>query len=165
MPKRRYKSDKEALLNEGKLIVESSGEAKFIHKVDMVNLVLSGVPVATLSAATGNSVNSITGWVKKVDEQGFESLRTKKQSGRPPKISQDQLEEIKAALQEDPESRGFRVWDGPSLSNFVEDKYHVKLGVRQCQRFFHSLGFSLIRPQTYPCPHENSEERNEFKKN
>lgn len=165
MPKRKFRSDRNALLSQGRLILSTSEDAKFIHRVDMVNLVLSGIPVATLSAATNNSVNSITGWVKKVDEQGFDALRSKKQPGRPAKLTQEELEKIKSVLQEEPETHGFRVWDGPSLSSYIEQKFNVKLGIRQCQRLFHSLGFSLIRPQTHPCPNVDSKEREEFKKN
>ena len=60
---------------------------------------------------------------------------------------------------------GFNVWDGPSLSAYIVKTYSVKLCVRQCQRIFHKLGFSLVRPQTFPNKGEkNEEERNEYKK-
>ena len=48
----------------------------------------------------------------------------------------------------------------------IKGTYDIDLGVRQCQRLFHELGFSLIRPQTYPSIGEqNQEERDGFKKN
>lgn len=147
------------------MVLSQSDEAKFVHRVDMVNLVLSGIPVSVLSAATNDSINSITGWVKKADEIGFESLRAKKQPGRPSKLTKDQLSEIKTAIESEPENYGFRVWDGPSLSRFVKDRYGVHLGVRQCQRIFNALGFSLVRPQTFPCPKKDSQARIAFKKN
>ena len=165
MPKRVYKSDKQALISEAKLILSEGGDAKFIHRVDMVNLVLSSIPVAILSEATGNSVNAITSWVKKADEQGFESLRNKKQPGRPSRLSAEELAEIKQALQKDPREYGLRVWDGPSLSAHIKNKYSKSVGVRQCQRIFHSLGFSLVRPQTFPCPDKQAQDRIDFKKN
>ena len=164
MPKRVYKSDKQALISEAKLILSEGGDAKFIHRVD-INLVLSSIPVAILSEATGNSVNAITSWVKKADEQGFESLRNKKQPGRPSRLSAEELAEIKQALQKDPRECGLRVWDGPSLSAHIKNKYSKSVGVRQCQRIFHSLGFSLVRPQTFPCPDKQAQDRIDFKKN
>ncbi|UCH01226.1 MAG: winged helix-turn-helix domain-containing protein [Deltaproteobacteria bacterium] len=30
---------------------------------------------------------------------------------------------------------------------FLKEKYNISLGVRQCQRLFHQLGFSLQRPR------------------
>ena len=59
------------------MILSQSDEAKFVRRVDMVNLVLLGITVSVLGAASNDSVNSITGWVKKADEIGFESLRAK----------------------------------------------------------------------------------------
>ena len=53
-----------------------------------------------------------------------------------------------------------------SLSDFIFRKYEVKLGVRQCQRLFHQLGFSQIRPQAFPSKdHEEDPSRGELKKN
>jgi hypothetical protein len=43
MPVRKYVSDPKKLLSEGKLIVNSTDDAKFQHRVEMVNLVLAGL--------------------------------------------------------------------------------------------------------------------------
>ena len=57
------------------------------------------------------------------------------------------------------------MWDGPNLYDYIKKKYDINLSVRQCQRLFHKLGFSLVRPQTYPSKNENNkEERETFKK-
>ena len=76
------------------------------------------------------------------------------------------MAEIRTVLEEDdPKKYGHNVWDGPSLSAYIEETYAVKLCVRQCQRLLHSLGFSLVRPQTFPSKGEDNEaERTEYKK-
>jgi len=167
MPTRKYKTNPKQLLAEGQLIVSSTQDTKYQHKVEMVNLVLSGLTPSYLSQYCGDSKNTITLWVKIVDEHGFEALKEKNHPGRPPKLNSKQLSEIYAVLKEDdPKKYGFNVWDGPSLSAYIEKIYSVKLCVRQCQRMFHNLGFSLVRPQTFPSKGEqNEEERNEYKKN
>ena len=121
MPARVYKTDKEQLLAEGKLIVSSTDDAKFQHKVELVNLVLSGMTPSALSE--------------------FE--------------------------EDNPKKYGFNVWDGPALSAYISREYGVFLCVRQCQRMFHSLGFSLVRPQTFPSKTKKGleEERKKKKKN
>jgi transposase len=167
MPKRKYVTDPRKLLSEGHLIVNSTDDAKYQHKVEMVNLVLAGLTPSFISKHTADSKNAVTLWVKKADEQGFDSLRSKKQTGRPSKLSASELEEIKTLLTKDsPKESGYNVWDGISLSNYISKTYSVSLGVRQCQRLLHSLGFSLVRPQTFPCKDsEDVSERDEFKKN
>lgn len=167
MPTRKYKTNPEQLLAEGQMIVNSTNDAKFQHKVEMVNLVLSGLTPSYLSQYCGDCKATITLWVKIADEQGFEALHTKKQPGRPPKLSSMQLSEIRKILLEDnPQKYGYRIWDGISLSSLIETKFGVKLCVRQCQRLFHNLGFSRVRPQTHPSLGEQNEaERSAYKKN
>ena len=166
MPARKYKTDPAQLLAEGQQIVHSPLDAKYRHKVEMVNLVLSGLTPSYLSSYCGDSKRTITLWVKIADEQGFAALKTKKPTGRPPRLTKEQKAEIRAILEEDaPKKYGQNVWDGPSLSAYIKKTYGVKLGVRQCQRLFHSLGFSLVRPQTFPSKGEgNEQERTEYKK-
>ncbi len=167
MPARVYQTDKEKLLSEGKSIVRATDDAKFQHRVEMVNLVLGGMTPSALSEYVRESKNTITRWVKTADELGFAALRVKKQSGRSPRLSKENRKAIKAVLEEDdPKKYGYNVWDGPSLSDYIAREYGVNLGVRQCQRMFHKLGFSLIRPQIFPAKGKESlkEEREAFKK-
>ena len=39
------------------------------------------------------------------------------------------------------------MWDGPTLSEFLDRACGVKLKVRQCQRLFRQLGFRLRKPR------------------
>ena len=166
MPARKYKTEAAHMLEEGQEIVQTTSDAKYLHKVEMVNLVLSGLTPSYLSTYCGESKRTITLWVKIADEQGFEALKPKKPTGRPPKLTREQKAEIRAILEEDdPKKYGQNVWDGPSVSSFIKKTYAVKLSVRQCQRLLHSLGFSLVRPQTFPSKgEENEQERTEYKK-
>ena len=166
MPARKYKTDPAQLLAEGQEIVRSTTDAKYRHKVEMVNLVLSGLAPSYLSTYCGNSKRTITLWVKIADEHGFAALKPRKPTGKPPKLTKEQMAKIRTVLEEDdPKKYGYHVWDGPSLSAYIEKTYAVMLCVRQCQRLFHSLGFSLVRPQTFPSKGEHNEaERTEYKK-
>lgn len=78
---RKYKHPKEELLSEGKRIVQSSRDSKFIFRVATVNLVLSGMKASELSQYCGVDERTISNWVAKVDEYGFESLMAVKQTG------------------------------------------------------------------------------------
>ena len=161
---RKYKHPKEELLEEGKKIIASDRDTKFLFRVAMVNLILSGIKPSELSNYCGVEERTLSGWVAKVDEEGFESLRAVKQKGRPPKLTFEQKEIIKDAIKKDPSEYGYTNWDGPSLSDYILKKFDVNFSVRACQKLMHELGFSLIRPQTYPSLDEPDEEaREEFK--
>ena len=167
MNTRAFIHDPEELLKEGTKIINSSSDAKYVLRVALVNFMLAKTASAEeLSSLSGIPRRTLTSWVQKVDEDGFESLRAIKQTGRPSRLSKEQLAEIKVAIEADPEESGYRVWDGTTLSDYIRDQYGIELGTRQCQRIFHTLGFSKVRPQKYPSLHEgNDKERKAFKKN
>ena len=77
MPARKYKTNPAQLLAEGQQIVHTTSDAKYRHKVEMVNLVLGGLTPSYLSSYCGDSKRTITLWVKIADEQGFAALKTR----------------------------------------------------------------------------------------
>jgi len=81
MKVRHFIHSPEELLKQGQEIVRQSTDPKFIHRVSMVNLKLSGMRTKDLSQYCGDSVRTINLWVKKVDEAGWDSLMTVKQKG------------------------------------------------------------------------------------
>ncbi|WP_332448263.1 helix-turn-helix domain-containing protein [Sphaerochaeta sp.] len=166
MNNRKFKTDKSTLIQEGKQIVNTTEDGKYIRKVTLVNLMLRGVSASQIGDAAGETTRTLTMWMKSVDEHGFESLRPKKQPGRPSRLSKEQKENIKDDITKDPSVFGYNVWDGNTLSDHIGKSYGVTLQTRQCERLFHELGFSLIRPQTFPAKGEqDSEAREAFKKN
>lgn len=161
----RVIENREELLMQAREIISSSSDGDYLHKVEMVSLVLSGVPVSTLVNAGIGSKASITGWVKKAVEGGFETLSPKPIPGRPPRLNAAQIALLKEAVSKDPEAYGYDIWEGKTLSAYIRREFDVRLEVRQCQRLLHSMGFSLQRPRTIPAGKVSEEERNEFKKN
>ncbi len=166
MRTKQYIHDPEELLAQGKILVKENSDIKFAYRVAMVNLILSGMSAKELSAHCGDGETTLMSWVTKVDEEGWESLRAKKQTGQPRRLTDEQISQLKEAVKSDPRNYGFNVWDGPSLSRYIKDTFDVDLGIRACQKLFHKMGFSLIRPQTYPSLENPDEEAREaFKKN
>ena len=168
MRKHKFINNPKDLLEQGKRIVSEKADnedKKFVYRVSMVNLMLSGISPKEISSNCGYSTRTLQSWVKNVDESGWETLRTKKQSGRPSTVTDQQTEEIKASVKEEPEKSGYTVWGGSSLSDFIKSKYGIDYGVRACQKLMHRMGFSLIRPQIYPSlENPDNEARESFKK-
>ena len=146
MNSRKYNTDPSILLEQGKAIMSSTDESRYLFRVFAVNMVLSGTPASQVGASAGFTKAAVTGWVKAVDEHGFDALRPQRRAGRPSKLSADQLKEIDAVIQADPREYDLKVWDGPSLSAYIKSRYGIDIGVRQCQRLFHALGYSHGEP-------------------
>ena len=165
MNRRKYTNDPSVLLKEGKEIMHSHDDTRYYFRVYSVNFVLNGMSAAEVAEIAGVSRSTVSNWVKLVDEKGFEALKTVKQSGRPSRLTADQKSEIDIVLQREPSEFGYKVWDGPTLSTYINKTYDIELSTRQCQRLFHELGYSKIRPQVFPSKgYEDTEARNEFKK-
>lgn len=164
---REFINNPQDLLEEGKKIIQSSDNYTFAYRIAMVNLLLAGdgMTTAKLSELTGIPTRTLNDWVKKADETHFEALRPKQRPGKAARLSEEQYAQIKETLTHAPEEYGYLVWDGKALSEYIQKTFGITLGVRQCQRIFHKLGFSRIRPQTFPAlGEEDSEEREAFKK-
>ena len=148
------------------IVVKDNSDIKFAYRVTMVNLLLGGMSARELAEHCGDGETTLMSWVKKVDENGWDSLRAKKQTGQPRRLTDEQIAKLKENVSSNPNNFGFSVWDGPSLSKHIKDTFDVELGVRACQKLFHKMGFALIRPQTYPSlKNPDDEARDAFKKN
>jgi len=74
MRKRKYHTNPTRVLAEGQKIVQTTEDAKYRHRVEIVNLILSGQIPSQLSQYVKEGKNAITQWVKIADEQEVELL-------------------------------------------------------------------------------------------
>lgn len=125
MNTRKYNTNPEVLLEQGKAIMSSTDEVRFHFKVFAVNMVLSGRLVSQISTMVGVSKVAVTGWVKTADEWGFDALRSRQRSGRPPKLTTEQCAAIDSAIQSAPKDFGFKAWDGPRLSSYISNTFGI----------------------------------------
>ena len=133
-----------------------SDEAKFIHRLHGILLKIDNQDYTcdSIGRLFGQSPRSISSWIKKVNEAGtIEVLRDNKRTGRKKRLGDSELVQIKQVLQKEPELSGVtaNIWDGKSLSYYIKKTYSIDLGVRQCQRLFIKLGFSLKRARPIVC--------------
>ncbi len=116
-------------------------------------LAIKGMPVKEIASLYGESPSTINYWTKKLVEQGVESLKSGKHTGRKPRLSEKQLHQLAEELRKSPMVFGYKhdTWNGLVLSRHLADHYAVTLRIRQCQRILRQLGYNLQRPQTTPC--------------
>jgi transposase len=130
--------------------LRNSDEARFIHRLHGLLLLLNNEEnnCANIASLFKNSPRSLSNWVHSVNSSGtIEVLRDKPRKGRSLRLQGEQLNQIKLVLQKHPSEVGLsaNIWDGKTLSFFIQREFAVTLQVRQCQRLFHKLGFSLKR--------------------
>jgi transposase len=125
-------------------------DARYDHRLHCVLLVASGLSCQKVAGLFGDSPRTLINWVRRFDRQGLAGLAEGNHSGRPTRLSAEQLEEVRAWVRQSPAVAGVEanLWDGKSLSACLRKHYEVQLSVRQCQRLFRLVDtrYRLRRP-------------------
>lgn len=142
-----------------------SEEARYDHRLHGVLLVCRGLSCYEVGEIFGHDPTTIQRWVRGFETRGFSGLQDQERSGRPQRLTPQQLQTVEKDLRESPQSLGYsqNLWDGKLLSHHLRQSQKVNLGIRQCQRLFHQLGFRLRKPRPV-IARANLEEQQAFKK-
>ena len=126
--------------------IQRSEDARYDHRLHSVLLVARGVTCPDAARTFGDSPRSVENWVHRYEEGGLAGVKEGERSGRPCRLNS---EEISRILRGTPSAAGMSInlWDGKTLSAWIEKNYGIKLGVRQCQRMFGHLNFRLRKPR------------------
>jgi transposase len=119
-----------------------------------------------LGKLMNTSPRTISNWIHKINIEGdVEVLRDKEKPGRTARLDGNQLEVLKEHLEKQPRELGIdaNLWDGKALSHHIKKAFGISLQVRQCQRLFRKLGFSLKRARTVVA-NANPKAKKAFKK-
>lgn len=129
--------------------IRRSDESRYDHRLHGLLLVAQGMTAPEVGRMLGDSPRMVQYWVHRFDQEGLSGLAEGDRPGRPRRLTELQMKAVEAALRKTPEDMGLtgHLWDGKTLSAFLERKFEVDLGVRQCQRLFRQLGFRLRKPR------------------
>lgn len=129
--------------------IRRSEESRYDHRLHGVLLVAQGMTCPEVARLLGDAPRSVEYWVQNFEKRGLAGLHEGERSGRPGRLSEAQLAEVNNVLRKVPRDVGLRgnLWDGKTLSAWIEQQYGVGLRVRQCQRLFRRFGFRLRKPR------------------
>ena len=129
--------------------ISRTPEGRYFHRLHAVLHVLDGASSHDAARLYGDSPRAIEYWVNRLISQGLTGLLDGNHPGRPARLSVNDRAKLRKDISRNPRELGYdqNLWDGLLLSHHLIQKYSVSLGVRQSQRLFHQLGFSLQRPR------------------
>ena len=129
--------------------IRRSHDARYDHRLHAILLVAQGMSAAQVARLLGDSPRTVAYWVSQFNEIGLAGLAEAERPGRPPRLSEEQMDEVDRILRDRPFDHGLtgNLWDGKTLSAFIEKRWDINLGVRQCQRLFRQLGFRMRKPR------------------
>jgi transposase len=129
--------------------IRRSEESRYDHRLHAVLLVAKGMNCPEASDFLGDSERTLRRWINRYKKEGLQGLVESGHPGRPSMLTSRQLEQINRVLHGKPEQIGLKgsIWDGKLLSAFILREFGIILGIRQCQRIFHQLGFRMRKPR------------------
>jgi transposase len=96
----------------------------------------------------GVDYRTILEWVELYNQYGIEGLDPNRPPGRPSTLTGDQLKQVKETVKLSPRSLGlkFSNWTIDRITNWIVDKFDVKLCAERIRQILHSIGFSYVKP-------------------
>jgi transposase len=99
------------------------------------------------------SFKQICNWANKLDRDGIEGLRDKPRSGRRPRLTVSQRQDLQGILLRSPEEFGYNTanWSAPLVRDYIQEQYQVEYKQANIYNLLHNLGFSYQRAKgIYP---------------
>ncbi len=129
--------------------INRSDDAGYVIRLHAILDVCRGLGCREVGERVGRSARCVELWVNRFNKLGLGGLKYEPRPGRTPRLDDELLGEVAQDLRTTPRAFGYsqNLWDGKLLSYHLEKRYNVHLGVRQCQRLFHRLGFRLRAPR------------------
>lgn len=151
---------------------ELSKDERFYQGVRLyaVLQIAEGKKARDLESVYNTSFKSITNWVHRYNAGGVEALKDSPHSGRPSRLANEQIEELKKIiLEQSPEQHGFNsgTWSGPIAIALVRNLYGVVYGKAQIYNLLHKMGLTHQKGKAFYPETEgqvNNEQREALKK-
>jgi putative transposase len=126
----------------------------------VLNVVYQGnVSAAQVARDLHRSKSWASDWLKRYDKEGIEGLKTRQKSGRPPKISEEIVYQIKKELKE-----GSQGWTTKQAEELIVKKSGLKYHYTHIYRILRKWGFKQKVPRKVHVNTASLEEKDDFKK-
>lgn len=115
-------------------------------------------PLREVAASYGCTHGKVDFWKKRYEKLGVRGLHTKKQPGRPKKISPDQEKRLRRVVRKHNIKQG---WQTKQIRQLIHEEAGVKYSFRQAIRITQSWGLGRIKPRSRYA-FSKQEDRDEF---
>lgn len=141
--------DKETFIAAIQDEITRTQQGRYFHRLHVVLHVLQGASSYEAASLYGHSPRTIQYWVHRLLSKGLAGLWDGEHPGRPSRLSPADQKKLRNEIRRSPRKLGYdqNLWDGSLLSHHLKEQYATTLSIRQCQRLFHQLGFTLQRPR------------------
>lgn len=102
-----------------------------------------------IAAALGVTKGAVSQWVSRAAEEGVEGLRTRKPTGKPPRLSLEQRAELPRLLEQGAQAFGFRgeLWTLPRVADLIRRQFGISYHPSHVGRILVRCGWSPQKPR------------------
>jgi transposase len=125
--------------------VEKDGMHSVSRRIQAIILNMDGYSAPRIAESLHVSRCQASVWIRKYREGGVDALLEGLRSGRPPKLSFEQLNRFIAMLKAGPESCGFpqEKWTYALIQSLIEKEFKIKYHPSHVRKILHVINFSL----------------------
>jgi transposase len=118
-----------------------SEEARYIHRLHGVLLVLLGLSTVKAGKLLGDPQRTVAHWMAQWKAHGLDGLKDAEKTGRPGALDAKQKEALTSALVKSPKEFGYdgETWTGEIVASLLNKRYGITLSPRQCFRVVKAL--------------------------
>ncbi len=111
--------------------------------------IMDGMSAEEVAGELSTSVSTVNRWVQWYNRDGLEGLRPKRQSGRPPKLTNEQKAELGTLVEAGPQAANYQsgVWVAAMIADLIYSRFGVQYHPGHVTRLLHQIGFSVQRPR------------------
>src|SRR6266404_4156877 len=104
--------------------IRRSEESRYDHRLHGVLLVAQGLTCPEVARLFGDAPRTVEYWVGRFQSRGLAGLAEGRRTGRPPRLSKQQLQAVEKSLKRPPREAGLHPvgdWDGKTLARLIEE--------------------------------------------
>lgn len=121
-------------------------DARASRRMLALALVLDGRTRTEAAQSCGMDRQTLRDWVHRYNAEGLAGLLDRPLSGRPPRLSTEQMRELAVIVETgpDPETDGVVRWRRIDLCDVVEQRFGIRVAERTMGAILHRLGFARL---------------------
>jgi transposase len=128
--------------------VRCENNAKQRDRYRAILLALQGEQTKTIMEKVGRSRGFVQGWVYAYRDHGLEAIRESPRSGKPPKLSAQQLAALRERLDRGPDpSAGLSSLRGRDVQQWLQSHFGVAYSLSGAYELLHRLNYAPLRPR------------------
>lgn len=130
-----------------KAALPEASSPKAVKRLVAAREYLAGHSPADIEAKYGFPEQTVYEWLDRLERRGLaDGLDDDEPPGRPPRLGDDRLERLKAALQSPPVQAGYEEprWNARLVQNYVRTEFGVDFSKRHARRLLHRFQRSAL---------------------